>query len=113
MPGRLVHRYDLRALVRAAHLYGGAAGVADTAMNAHPVPVEERYGRSVMSRFHGFWSVGGLAGSGIAAIRRRDRRGRADPLRRHRGRLAVVAAGGGRGPVPSPSTQAFASFTRT
>jgi predicted MFS family arabinose efflux permease len=92
LSGRLVHRYDLRTLVRVLMLlwcaalllpalpttlavlclvlivYGAAAGVADVAMNAHAVLVEERYGRSVMSSFHGFWSVGGLAGSAIAAI---------------------------------------------
>lgn len=89
---RLAHRFDLRHLVRllivlwcAALLlpalptwlpllcltlmvYGACAGVADVAMNAHAVVVEERYGRSVMSGFHGWWSVGGLAGSALAAV---------------------------------------------
>jgi hypothetical protein len=32
------------------------------------VLVEERYGRSVMSSFLGWWSVGGLAGSAVAAL---------------------------------------------
>jgi predicted MFS family arabinose efflux permease len=92
LSGRLVHRYDLRSLVRVLMLlwcaalllpalptslavlclvlvvYGAAAGVADVAMNAHAVLVEERYGRSVMSSFHGFWSLGGLAGSAVAAV---------------------------------------------
>jgi predicted MFS family arabinose efflux permease len=92
LSGRLVHRYDLRTLVRVLMLfwcaalllpalptslallcvvlvfYGAAAGVADVAMNAHAVLVEERYGRSVMSGFHGYWSVGGLAGSAVAAL---------------------------------------------
>jgi predicted MFS family arabinose efflux permease len=92
LSGRLVHRYDLRSLVRILMLlwcaalllpalptslavlclvlvvYGAAAGVADVAMNAHAVLVEERYGRSVMSSFHGFWSLGGLAGSAVAAL---------------------------------------------
>jgi predicted MFS family arabinose efflux permease len=92
LSGRLVHRYDLRALVRvlilvwclalvpptwptvlpllclALVLYGAAAGLADVAMNAQAVLVEERYGRSVMSSFHGFWSVGGLVGSAAAAV---------------------------------------------
>jgi MFS family permease len=92
LSGRLVHRYDLRTLVRVLMVLvcavlvlpslptslvvlclvlivnGAAAGLSDVAMNAHAVLVEERYGRSVMSSFHGFWSVGGLAGSAIAAI---------------------------------------------
>jgi MFS family permease len=92
LSGRLVHRYNLRALVRVLMLlwcaallppalptslvllcatlilYGAAAGVADVAMNAHAVLVEERYGRSVMSAFHGWWSVGGLAGAAVAAL---------------------------------------------
>src|SRR3954465_907572 len=90
--GRLAHRFDLRKLVRvlivlwcAALLlpalptslpllclclvvYGATAGLADVAMNAHAVLVEERYERSVMSGFHGWWSVGGLAGSAVAAL---------------------------------------------
>jgi predicted MFS family arabinose efflux permease len=37
-------------------------------MNAQAVVIEERYGRSVMSAFHGCWSVGGLAGAGAAAL---------------------------------------------
>lgn len=96
LSGRLVHRFDLRSLVRVLMLcwvgalllpalpaslwllcltlivYGAAAGLADVAMNAHAVLVEERYGRSVMSSFHGWWSVGGLAGSAIAAFAARE-----------------------------------------
>ncbi|GAA2626854.1 MFS transporter [Paractinoplanes durhamensis] len=93
--GRLAHCFDLRMLIRvlivawAAALmlpalptslpllcvtlvaYGATAGLADVAMNAHAVVVEEGYGRSVMSGFHGWWSLGGLAGSvgGVFAAR--------------------------------------------
>lgn len=91
LSGRLVHRHDLRSLVRllaaawcAALLlpvlptslvllcpclviYGAAAGLADVSMNAHAVVVEQRYGRSVMSGMHGCWSAGGLAGAVAAA----------------------------------------------
>ncbi len=90
--GRLVHRHDLRMLVRVLILmwcaalllptlptslallcpflaiYGAVAGLADVAMNAHAVVVEQRYGRSVMSGMHGCWSAGGLAGSSAAAV---------------------------------------------
>jgi MFS family permease len=92
LSGRLVHRADLRTLVRALILlwcaalllpafpaglallcaalilYGAAAGLADVAMNAQAVLVEQRYGRSVMSSLHGWWSVGALAGSAVAAL---------------------------------------------
>jgi predicted MFS family arabinose efflux permease len=90
--GRLVHRYNLRSLTRVLIvvwcaalvlptlptslaplcgvlvLFGAAAGLADVAMNTHAVLVEERYGRSVMSGMHGWWSTGVLAGSAAAAL---------------------------------------------
>jgi predicted MFS family arabinose efflux permease len=90
--GRLVHRHNLRSLTRililvwcgalvlpalptslvllcgVLVLYGAAAGLADVAMNAHAVEIEQRYGRPVMSSMHGCWSVGGLAGSAAAAV---------------------------------------------
>ena len=90
--GRLVHRFAFRPLVGvtvglwcAALVlpglagsftglclllvpYGAFAGVADNAMNAHAVCVEGLYGHSIMSSIHGFWSVGLLAGSGVAAV---------------------------------------------
>jgi predicted MFS family arabinose efflux permease len=92
LSGRLVHRHNLRSLVRVLILiwcaalvlpaiptslvllclvlvlYGAAAGLADVAMNAHAVLVEQRYGRSVMSSMHGCWSGGVLAGSAAAAV---------------------------------------------
>jgi predicted MFS family arabinose efflux permease len=90
--GRLAHRYALRPLVTttivawsaglvlpalpttfaslcvALFVFGAAAGLADTAMNAEGILVETAFGRSVMSSFHGFWSVGVLAGSAASAI---------------------------------------------
>lgn len=47
---------------------GATAGLADMAMNAHGVLVEKAVGRSVMSSFHGFWSVGVLMGSVGSAL---------------------------------------------
>lgn len=91
LSGRLIHRHDLRAVVRvfmvvwclalvplalptslvllcpALLVYGAAAGLADVSMNAQAVLVEERYGRSVMSGLHGCWSVGALTGAVAAA----------------------------------------------
>jgi predicted MFS family arabinose efflux permease len=90
--GRLAHRYSFRALVAATIVawcgclvlpslptslallcavllvFGGCAGVADMAMNAQGALVEKRFGRSVMSSFHGFWSAGVLTGSAASAL---------------------------------------------
>jgi predicted MFS family arabinose efflux permease len=90
--GRLAHRYAFPSLVGitmaawaaalvlpalptsfallcvALFVFGATAGLADMAMNAHGVLVEERLGRSVMSSFHGFWSAGVLLGSGASAL---------------------------------------------
>ncbi len=55
-------------LMAALFLLGAANGVLDVSMNAHGVMVERRLGRAVMSSLHGMWSLGGLAGAGLAAI---------------------------------------------
>ena len=61
--------------------FGATNGVLDVAMNAHGVAVEHRYGRPVMSSFHGMWSLGGLdrgrSRGGLAAGHARDRPGAA------------------------------------
>ena len=90
--GRLAHRFALRPLVTGTIVawclalvlpalpttlvllcvvllgFGAAAGLADMAMNAEGVLVEKAFGKSVMSSFHGFWSVGVLAGSAVSAL---------------------------------------------
>ena len=90
--GRLAHRYAFRPLMTATLVafcvslvlpalptsllllcvallvFGATAGLADMAMNAQGVLVEKVLGRSVMSSFHGFWSVGVLAGSAASAL---------------------------------------------
>ena len=94
--GRLAHRFDLRPLVAVTIaawsaalvlptlpttlwllcavllVFGAAAGLADMAMNAEGALVEKRLGMSVMSGFHGFWSIGVLAGSGVSAFAARQ-----------------------------------------
>ncbi|MCE7040236.1 MFS transporter [Dyadobacter sp. CY312] len=50
-------------LAGALFVFGAAIGSIDVAMNAHAVLVQERYGRHIMSSFHGLFSVGGLFGS--------------------------------------------------
>jgi MFS family permease len=50
-------------LAAALFVFGSAIGSIDVAMNAHAVLVQERYGRHIMSSFHGMFSLGGLIGS--------------------------------------------------
>jgi MFS family permease len=49
-------------------VFGATAGMADVAMNAQGVVVEQRYGRSIMSSLHGLWSAGGLVSSAVGAL---------------------------------------------
>jgi MFS family permease len=49
-------------------LFGAATSTTDIAMNAQAAAVEERYGRPIMSSFHGLWSVGSIAGASIGGI---------------------------------------------
>ena len=46
---------------------GFSGAFLDVAMNANGLNVERLRGRSIMSGLHGFWSLGGFAGAGIAA----------------------------------------------
>jgi MFS family permease len=48
--------------------WGAAAGVVDVAMNTEAAALQDRLGRRVMSRFHGTYSAGGLAGAGLGAL---------------------------------------------
>jgi len=92
LAGRIVHRFGARAAVQGLltlwclslalpalspnlpvlcltlFTFGATAGMADVAMNAQGVEVEERLGTSVMSGLHGMWSVGGLVASGFGVL---------------------------------------------
>lgn len=50
-------------LAIALFIFGAAIGSIDVAMNSHAVIVQDRYGRHIMSSFHGMFSLGGLIGS--------------------------------------------------
>jgi MFS family permease len=50
---------DFALLLAAFVLLGIGIGALDVSMNAHAVLVEERYGRPIMSSFHGLFSLGG------------------------------------------------------
>ena len=57
---------DFPLLLATFVLLGVGIGALDVSMNAHAVLVEERYGRPIMSSFHGLFSLGGLAGAALA-----------------------------------------------
>jgi fucose permease len=59
---------NLAVLTLTLLVWGACAGMADVAMNAQGVEVEQRYGRSIMSGLHGMWSVGTLAGSAVGVL---------------------------------------------
>src|SRR5437868_9173435 len=50
-----------------AVLFGIGLGFTEVAMNVHSVEVERRYGRPIISAFHGFWSMGGAVGGVLTA----------------------------------------------
>ena len=55
-------------LFAALFVFGAAYGALDVAMNAQAVAVEERWGRPIMSSFHGTFSAGALLGSFVAGL---------------------------------------------
>jgi MFS family permease len=59
---------SLPLLCVALLVYGATSGLADVAMNAQGVAVEQQAGRSIMSGLHGMWSMGGLIGSGFGVL---------------------------------------------
>ncbi|MEU2158241.1 MFS transporter [Streptomyces sp. NPDC019396] len=65
LPALSPHVY---ALCAALFVYGATAGMADVAMNALGVEIEDRLDRSIMSGLHGMWSVGALIGSAAGTL---------------------------------------------
>ncbi|MER6995742.1 MFS transporter [Streptomyces sp. NPDC000410] len=59
---------DVYALCATLFVYGATAGMADVAMNALGVEVENRLDRSIMSSLHGMWSAGALIGSAAGTL---------------------------------------------
>lgn len=55
-------------LALALFVFGAAIGTMDVAMNVQAVIVEKESGRTMMSGFHGLFSVGGIAGAGGMAL---------------------------------------------
>lgn len=48
-------------------IFGASIGMVDVAMNIQAVEVEKASERAMMSGFHGFFSVGGIAGAGAVS----------------------------------------------
>jgi MFS family permease len=59
---------SLPVLVVGLALVGVGSGTQDVAMNAHAVEVERRVGRSILSGFHGIFSLGGMLGAGLGGL---------------------------------------------
>ncbi|MEU9915586.1 MFS transporter [Streptomyces sp. NPDC051001] len=59
---------NLPTLCLSLFVYGATAGMADVAMNALGVEVENRLNRSIMSGLHGMWSAGALVGSAAGTL---------------------------------------------
>ncbi|MEQ5838692.1 MFS transporter [Paraburkholderia acidicola] len=60
--------HDVPSAIFALTLFGMAAGVVDVAMNIQAIEVERDCGRSIMSGFHAFYSIGGIAGAAGASL---------------------------------------------
>ena len=65
-PLAVVFAPDVWTVAIVAAIMGGAIGGCDLGMNAQGVEVERRRKRSVMSAFHGFWSIGTLIGAVVS-----------------------------------------------
>lgn len=60
---------SLPALAVALFFFGAGVGTVDVAVNIQAVIVEKASGRSMMSGFHGLYSVGGIVGAaGVTAL---------------------------------------------
>jgi MFS family permease len=59
---------SLPLLMLALFIYGATNGGLDVSMNGQAVLVEKRYGRPILSSFHGLWSVGGLLGASVGGV---------------------------------------------
>lgn len=59
---------SLILLAPALFFLGATIGAMDVAMNTNAVEVERRLGRAIMSSSHGFWSLGGFAGSALGGV---------------------------------------------
>jgi MFS family permease len=59
---------DLPLFVGTLLVLGMGNSLLDVSMNAHAARVEAAYQRPIFAGFHAYWNIGGLAGSGAAAL---------------------------------------------
>jgi MFS family permease len=59
---------NLSLFVAASLLAGACNGTMDIAMNTNATVVEKAWGAAIMSSFHAFFSLGGLAGAGVSGL---------------------------------------------
>ncbi|NDJ55988.1 MFS transporter [Enterobacteriaceae bacterium 4M9] len=65
----LLMLFDQRgAMVLALLLFGTFNGMLDVTMNAHAVVIEQESEQAKMSGFHGFYSIGSIAGAGSVSF---------------------------------------------
>ncbi|AHJ98178.1 MFS transporter [Hymenobacter swuensis] len=55
-------------LLAALVLFGLASNMANISINTQAVGVEGLYGKSIMAKFHGIWSLAGFAGAAIGSF---------------------------------------------
>lgn len=55
-------------LAASLFLAAAADAITDVAMNSHGMRVERRYGRSIMNSYHGWWSLGAVAGGLLGSL---------------------------------------------
>jgi fucose permease len=93
---------DMALLLTSFILLGIGSGALDVAMNAHAVLIEERYGRPIMSSFHGLFSLGGLVGAALAGGAMEVGMRPAEHLATTAAVLAVTVLLAWRGLLPTP-----------
>jgi MFS family permease len=104
---------NLPMLVAALVVLGIGNSILDVSMNSHAARVEDAYGRPIFAGFHAFWNIGGLAGSGVAALLATQQ----VPISVHfpvagAALLVVAVLATGRGFLPGPDPgQGGAAFT--
>jgi predicted MFS family arabinose efflux permease len=66
LPVALSHRVEV--LMLTLFVWGFSTALMDVGMNTHSVKVERHAGHAVISTFHAFFSLGGLAGAVLGAL---------------------------------------------
>lgn len=60
--------YSILLLAIAVFVFGMLGNVMNISLNTQAIGIEKKYGRSILSSFHGLWSLAGFSGAGIGAL---------------------------------------------